>query len=67
MQKSYICELCKSSYKNRNDALKCENFHAKPLEIANEYYLSPLNKGFYPISVVIKMSDGTEQVYQRNW
>ena len=68
MQKTYICEFCNCAHTDKNDALECEKFHVKPLEIVKERYLSKLtNKEGYPVAVTIKMSDGTKQVYSREF
>lgn len=64
--KHYICEICGTEYNDKSKAQNCEKGHCKPIEIVKSRYLSIDNnmKG-YPIEIIVKMADGTEQKYKR--
>lgn len=64
--KHYICEICATEYKEKQKCQQCEKSHCKVLEIVKAKYISFNNnvKG-YPVSIAVKMSDGTEQIYKR--
>ncbi|MEM3593820.1 MAG: hypothetical protein QXS27_03745 [Candidatus Jordarchaeaceae archaeon] len=71
----YICEKCRSEYLSSEEALKCEESHVKPVEIAGYKYhamqplglvhlnFSPSPDGAYPFEVVLRFSDGTYRSY----
>ena len=64
--KHYICEVCGTEYNDKNKCQQCEKSHCRPIEIIKGKYVGIANnqKG-YPVSIIVKMSDGTEQVYKR--
>lgn len=64
--KHYICEICGTEYSDKAKCQQCEKTHCQPKEIVKSKYIGYINnqKG-YPVSITVKMSDGTEQVYKR--
>ena len=64
--KRYVCETCNTEYKEKSACQKCEKTHCKPVEISKAKYIPIANnlKG-YPVSITVKMEDGTEQIYKR--
>ncbi len=64
--KHYICEICGTEYNNKNDCVKCEKGHCKPVSIAVARYISMAqNKSGYPVEICVKMDDGKTVTYKR--
>lgn len=64
--KHYICEICGTEYNDEKKCEACESGHCKPVKIMKAKYLSiDNNKKGYPVSIIVKMEDGTEQIYKR--
>lgn len=64
--KKYICEICHTEYSDKSACTRCEKGHVTAREIAKERHLSISQNGKgYPVSITVKMSDGTEKVYKR--
>lgn len=62
----YICEICGGEYNDKRVAEACEKCHKQPKEITGARYLSKAQNGQgYPVSITVKMSDGTHQIYKR--
>ena len=60
----YACEFCGSEYRDKRDAVDCEKCHKHPQEVIGAIYVSKLqNRQGYPVSITVKMSDGTQQSY----
>lgn len=57
----YECEYCKTQYKEENDALECESRHTTVDHIGECRYIASAQ---YPISVEIRMSDGSHRIYK---
>lgn len=64
--KKYICDICHTEYNEKSVCDKCEKGHVTAKEIVKERHLSKEQNGKgYPISITVKMSDGTFQIYKR--
>lgn len=64
--KLFVCEHCGTQYKEKNDCLKCEKAHVKPVEIQDcKYVAMKVNSKGYPTQIHVKMEDGTVQIYKR--
>lgn len=64
--KHYICEICGTEYKEKARCVQCEKSHCKPEAIVKVKYISyDTNRKGYPISITVKMEDGSEQIYKR--
>ena len=62
----YWCEICHTEYANKTACSKCEQSHVTAEKIVGQRHLSLSQNGKgYPVTVTIKMSDGTEQIYKR--
>lgn len=62
----YQCQHCKTQYADRDTALKCELGHKQPVGIKAAHYHSFNNDATgYPITVDVKMKDGSTVRYQR--
>lgn len=64
--KRYVCEICKTEYTDKAQALKCERAHMPPLEIVSQRY-RPItdDQSGYPQTITVKMGDGKEVTYKR--
>lgn len=62
----YMCELCNTSYKNKEKCRECEKGHKKAVEVVDQIFTSIINnnKG-YPIGIRVKMADGEIVYYHR--
>lgn len=64
--KYYMCEICKTQYKDKEKAKACEKSHCLPVGIVDARYLSNAqNEKGYPTTITIEMADGTRQIYKR--
>lgn len=62
----YICEICKTQYKERLAAKTCEESHVFPDKIADSRYLSKSqNEKGYPQSIDVLFKDGKTVRYHR--
>lgn len=62
----YVCEICGTSYVDKNKCLECEKSHKKVKAIKSEKYLAISNDATgYPISLEVEMADGTIKKYRR--
>lgn len=61
-KKVYVCDLCDTEYKNREDAQKCENDHIRPEEMGN-YKINAHQK--YPHEIKVRFADGTYHWYRK--
>ena len=64
--KLYQCELCGTQYADRNQAKKCEEYHAKDIEIVKCIYCG-MNKceDRFPVHIWVQSKDGREAMYRR--
>ena len=64
--KHYVCEFCKTEYKDENDARYCEKGHKTPTEICQALYAPVYEFPFGdPQKIEVKMSDGTKVWFRR--
>lgn len=62
----YRCEVCHTEYAAEKAALDCEKSHKLPQSIVKARHLSMGQNGTgYPVAIIVRMSDGTEQTYKR--
>lgn len=62
----YVCEICGTEYNTKIKAESCESCHCRPREIIDARYLNKAqNNSGYPITITVKMADGTHQIYKR--
>ena len=61
--KQFQCEICNTVYNSESECHKCERTHKLPVEIIGNQFDSYKNKGEYPESIKVKMSDGKEIIY----
>lgn len=62
--KLFQCEVCGTQYIDKKDAEKCEEFHAKGLEIDRLYYKG-MNETVqkFPDKILIKAKNGETKMY----
>lgn len=64
----YTCEICHTDYTKKEDAIACEKFHSKELQITSKRYL-PKNSACYgnhlPITITVKDEKGNIATYKR--
>lgn len=53
----FICEHCGTQYKDKKEAIKCENSHKTALEIHDMRFHACKDAGNYPDKIEVKMSD----------
>lgn len=59
----YICEICESEWEKKEDALRCESCHCKPVEILDYKYKYRCE---IPDYIEVRMSNGeTAKYYKR--
>lgn len=62
----YVCEICKTEYKNKADAELCEGNHKIPKKIVGYHAISRnQNLKGTPTSIDVLMSDGSIFTYKR--
>ena len=66
-QKLYMCEFCNTQYKDKNDALKCEQNHKTPKKIKESKYHEAKDapNGGYPDRIRIEFDNGETIWYKR--
>lgn len=65
-QELYICEHCRTQYKEKRACADCEKSHIQPIRIDDCKFVSIKNdKSGYPISVTIMMENGLTREYRR--
>lgn len=65
-QKLYVCEYCNTQFKEKTDAITCENFHHTPKEIAGASYHRAVSiPDGYPDIVMVKFDNGNIERYRR--
>ena len=62
-QKIYICELCNTQYKEKSEAVKCENGHKTPKKILSAKYHAKCD---FPDHIEIEFEDGKCCRYKRS-
>ena len=63
--KLYQCEVCGTQYIDKENAKKCEKFHAKDLEIDRLYHrgMNETTDNF-PVKILIKAKNGKTRLYR---
>ena len=61
----YICEKCRSKFKTKDEALKCEANHLKAEDLKVEEVVFIYKSDVFPALVMLSTNDGRKQVYQR--
>ena len=61
----YICEKCKSRYKTKEEATKCENNHLKTEDLAIEEVIYIYASDIFPTFVTLSNIDGEKHVYEK--
>lgn len=62
----YMCEFCRTQYKNKNEALKCEKNHHTPKEMRQfKYHAAKSDKDGYPDVIEVVFDDGKVIKYKR--
>lgn len=60
----YLCEVCRTEYKNPEDAASCEKFHRIPEAIiAVQHDKKGMIYEGNPRTITVRMNDGAEVVY----
>ena len=63
--KLYQCELCGTRYADKNEAKKCEEYHAKDLKISGcRYNGMNVNGDRFPVTIWVTSKDGKERMYR---
>ncbi len=66
-QKSvYECELCHSTFNNKDECEQCEKSHYIPKKIESCYYDSGLDIGF-PKNIIIRFENGSLVKYEAQY
>ncbi len=65
-RKLYMCEFCRTDYKDAKDCIACEAKHKTKLHIQDAVYkpFKTVNDGF-PIKLVVVADDGSVASYHR--
>ena len=61
----YVCEKCRSRYKTKEEATKCENSHLKTEDLAIEEVMYIYAEDIFPTYVTLSTKDGVKKAYQR--
>jgi len=61
----YICEKCKSRYKTKEEAKKCENSHLKAENLMIDEAMYFYKSDRFPTIVTLSTKDGEKQVYKK--
>ena len=61
----FVCEYCGTQYKDKREAMKCENSHKTALEITDMSFHACKDAANYPDKIEVKMSDGNFVWYRR--
>lgn len=63
--KLYQCELCKTQYADKNEAKKCEEYHARDFKIDSLLYkgMNETSEKF-PVKIWVKSKNGEERMYR---
>lgn len=65
-QKLYMCEFCRTQYKDKQKALDCEKNHYIPKEMRQlQYHASKCSNDGYPNRIEIEFDDGKTIWYKR--
>ena len=62
----YVCEVCSTQYKSKDEADRCEKSHYTPQKIIHCRYLpfNEVEKG-YPVRIDVQFEDGAVLRYRR--
>lgn len=55
----YICEICGAKYQKEDMAEQCEKHHYKAVEIVSVIYDKNEQKKEFPLTINIKLKDGS--------
>lgn len=58
----YVCEICHTDYRNKEDALQCEKDHLKCAKITDTRYNAHFK---LPHKIEVEFSDGTKHWYRQ--
>lgn len=61
----YVCEKCKSRYKTKEEATKCESSHLKTEDLMIEEAMYIYNSDKFPTFVTLLSKDGENQKYEK--
>lgn len=61
----YVCEKCRSRYKTKEEATKCENSHLKTEDLAIEEVMYIYESDTFPTFVTLSTMDGEKQTYKK--
>ena len=62
----YTCEVCRTDYADKVEAMRCELSHKKKLKIVDARYLARAQgMGGFPISITVQSDDGTQVTYKK--
>lgn len=62
----YLCEICGTEYGDKGKAATCEKTHLAPKEIISlVYHPRTVDSSGYPITIDVKMADGSVRRYKR--
>lgn len=65
-QHVFICDYCKTVYKNKEAAIACEKGHHVPRVIYKSQYVSlGVNNEGSPTYIILEMDNGSYQKYKR--
>ena len=66
VMEKYLCEVCRTEYAKREDAMACEKSHKIPLSIVRVRHMTKAQNGTgYPVAITVRMSDGKDITYKR--
>lgn len=64
--KRYRCDYCGTEYASQKNAEECEASHKRPTRFESARYVSKgQNASGYPVTLTVRMNDGTLQTYKR--
>lgn len=62
----YTCEVCRTDYADKAEAMRCELSHKKKLKIVDSRYLTRAqDMSGFPTSITLQSEDGKRVTYKR--
>lgn len=62
----YTCEVCRTDYANKAEAMRCELSHKKKLKIVDSRYLAQAqDESGFPTTITVQSDGGTRVTYKR--
>ena len=62
----YTCEVCRTDYADKAEAMRCELSHKKKLKIVDSRYLAQAqDESGFPTTITVQSENGERATYKR--